>query len=303
MLQKFYGETVLSNTWIYEFYKAFKDGREGVKDKSLSGRSSTSSTESNINQVNEIILDNRFSSLRDIALEVHISHEFVRFILVDILGMRSVSACIVLKELNFLQKQYREQVSLDILDHANFDPTFMKRIITGDETWVYEFDMQTSQQWSEWRTKAKPKPKKLCKSRSKVKVMLLVFFDIGGLVHHEFIPTGQTVNKEYYLDVLNCLRKKIRQNRPEMWKNNSWILHDDNAQSHRAEMVTEFKAKTATTTMDQPPYSPDLATCDFFLFPKLKLPLRGTSFESIEEIKRKSWLENRYQKASTKDFS
>ena len=49
------------------------------------------------------------------------------------------------------------------------------------------------------------------KSCSKVKVMLIVFFDIHGLVHHEFIPTGQTVNKEYYLDVLKRLREKTRQ--------------------------------------------------------------------------------------------
>ena len=105
-----------------------------------------------------------------------------------------------------------------MLDHINFDPTFRKRIITGDETWVYEFDIQTSQQLLEWRTKAEPKPKKPCQSLSKVKVMLTVFFDIRGLVHHEFIPTGQTVNKEYYF--LKRLRKKICQKRPEMLKNN-----------------------------------------------------------------------------------
>jgi len=62
---------------------------------------------------------------------MHISHELVRFILVDILGIRRVSARIVLKELNFLQKQYREQVSLGMLDPANSNPTFMERIITG----------------------------------------------------------------------------------------------------------------------------------------------------------------------------
>jgi len=68
-------------------------------------------------------------------------------------------------------------------------------------------------------------------------------------------------------------------------------------------MVIEFKAKTATNTIDQTPYSPDLAHATF-LFPKLKLLLRGTRFESIEEIKRKSWLELKsLQKASTKDVS
>ena len=92
----------------------------------------------------------------------------------------------------------------------------MERIITGDETWVYKFNIQTSQQSSEWQTRGEPKLKKPSQSRSKVKVMLIVFFDIRGMVHHEFVPEGQTVNKEYYLAVLKCLREKICQKRPDL---------------------------------------------------------------------------------------
>lgn len=40
--------------------------------------------------------------------------------------------------------------------------------------------------------------------------------------------------------------------------------------------------------IDQPPYSPDLTPCDFFLFPKLKLPLRGQRFETLDAIKQSS---------------
>ena len=52
--------------------------------------------------------------------------------------------------------------------------------------------------------------------------------------------------------------------------------------------MTEFLAKHETKVIDQSPYSPDLAPCDFSLFPKLKHPLRGTRHESIEVIKRNS---------------
>ena len=38
-------------------------------------------------------------------------------------------------------------------------------------------------------------------------------------------------------------------------------------------------------TVPHPPYSPDLAPCDFWLFPKLKENLRGSRFETIEEMK------------------
>ena len=47
----------------------------------------------------------------------------------------------------------------------------------------------------------------------------------------------------------------------------------------------EFLAKNNTLVMPQPPYSPDLAPCDFFLFPKLKRPMKGRRYATIEEIK------------------
>ena len=125
-------------------------------------------------------------------------------------------------------------------------------------------------------------------SRSKIKVMLTVFFDYRGVVHYEFLPPGQTVNKEYYLSVMRRLREAIRKKRPDLWKDNSWLLHHDNAPSHTALILREFFAKNSTHIVPQPPYSPDLAPCDYWLFPKLKRPLRGHRFESIEEIQRES---------------
>ena len=84
------------------------------------------------------------------------------------------------------------------------------------------------------------------------------------------------------------LREAIRQKRTELWKNQSWILHHDNAPAHTSMLVREFLAKNKTVIMPQPPYSPDLAPADFFLFPKLKTPMKGKRFATIEEIKEKS---------------
>jgi hypothetical protein len=44
---------------------------------------------------------------------------------------------------------------------------------------------------------------------------------------------------------------------------------------------------TSTKTTVIPPYSPDLPTCDFIIFPKMKLKIKRQSFESIEEIQAK----------------
>lgn len=109
-----------------------------------------------------------------------------------------------------------------------------------------------------------------------------------GVVHYEFLQPSQTVNKEYYLSVMRRLREAVRLKRPDLWKDNSWFLHYDNAPSHIALVLRDHFAKNSTHIVPQPPYSPDLAPCDFWLFAKLKRPLRGHRFESIEEIQAES---------------
>lgn len=121
-----------------------------------------------------------------------------------------------------------------------------------------------------------------------MKVLLTVFFDYQGIVHHEFLPKGSTVTKEYYREVLRRLRESIRRKRPELWRNQSWILHHDNAPAHTSLLVAEYLNKNSVLVLPQPPYSPDLAPCDFFLFPRLKKNLKGKRFDTIEEIQENS---------------
>jgi len=67
-----------------------------------------------------------------------------------------------------------------------------------------------------------------------------------------------------------------------------WILHHDNACAHTSHLVPQFLAKHGTAQLQQPPYSPDLAPCDFFLFPRLKKVPKEHRFEAAEDIKRNS---------------
>jgi len=115
--------------------------------------------------------------------------------------------------------------------------------------------------------------------------MLLTFFDIRGDVHCEFVPNGQTVNQVYYWEVLERLHEKVRQKRPEISANNSWILHHDNAPAHKALSVREFLATKQIALLEHPAYSPDLAPSDFFLFPKIKETLKGRHFDNSDDIR------------------
>ena len=118
-------------------------------------------------------------------------------------------------------------------------------------------------------------------SRSNMKVMLVVFFDWQGAIHSEFIPRVQTVNKEFYVAVLKHLREAVCRKRPQLWTNQSWVLHHNNAPAHVFLLIHSYLAKHQTSIVPHPPYSLDLAPGDFFLFPKLKTTLKGCHFQTI----------------------
>jgi hypothetical protein len=58
------------------------------------------------------------------------------------------------------QQQLDPEVTWDMLDSANEDPEFLKTVITGDETWVYGYDLETKVQLSQWKHSSSPRPKK-----------------------------------------------------------------------------------------------------------------------------------------------
>jgi len=186
-----------------------------------------------------------------------------------------------------LTKQQRDvQVSVcaELLEQVEPDSELMERVITGDESRFFQYDPETKRQSLEWRSKGSPRQKKPCMSKSKVKCMLMCFFDSMGIVHKEWVPAGQTVNQYYYKDILERLRKRVIQVRPNIATN--WILHHDNAPAHAAFSVVQFLTSKGITVMLQPPYSPDLVPCDFFLFKKAKSAMKGHHFESTEDIQR-----------------
>ena len=106
-------------------------------------------------------------------------------------------------------------VCYDLREQVGNNPQILSKVVTGDETWCYGYDPETKQSSSQWQTPNSPKPKKARQVRSNIKIMLISFFDANGIVHKEFVPPGQTVNQQFYLEVLKRLRDSVRKKRPE----------------------------------------------------------------------------------------
>ena len=107
---------------------------------------------------------------------------------------------------------------------------------------------------------------------------------VGGVkksIHQSWLAKGLGLGLGYYVEILREFRKRFRQKRPALFKSGHWHFHQDNAPVHNSILVTDYLTKMGIKTVLHPHYSPELAPCDFWLFPKL----RGCRYETIEELK------------------
>ena len=66
------------------------------------------------------------------------------------------------------------------------------------------------------------------------------FFDSTGMIYMHWVPIGQTVNKEYYVEVLREFRKRFLGKRPALFKSGQWHFHQGNAPVHNSILVTDY---------------------------------------------------------------
>ncbi|UYV78230.1 hypothetical protein LAZ67_16000594 [Cordylochernes scorpioides] len=180
MLTVAYGEATLDRSNVYRWYKMFSEGREDVNDEECAGRPSTSTTDEKINEVEKMILANRRITVREVAEDLNISIGSCHSIFINDLGMRRVAAKFVPKLLNCDQKQHRMNIANEMLGSARDDPNLLQRVITGDEAWVYGYDVETKAQSSQWKLPHEPRPKKARQVRSNVKVYADSFLRLQG---------------------------------------------------------------------------------------------------------------------------
>ena len=82
--------------------------------------------------------------------------------------MRKICAKLVPKNLSVEQKENRLEICQDLLGRLEIEPNFLHKVITRDESWVFDYDRETKWQSEEWPTKISPRPKKAHMSRSRV---------------------------------------------------------------------------------------------------------------------------------------
>ena len=156
MPKEAFDEQALSQARTSEWFKHFKDGQESVEDRKHSGQPSTCTTLEMTAKVREVILEDRLSTMFVIALDCHTGHVSCQCILADELDMRRIVAKFVPRLLNNEQRDHWVQVCTELQNTVRHDPNFLSRVITGDKSWLYDYDPETKQQSSQWKMPSSP---------------------------------------------------------------------------------------------------------------------------------------------------
>jgi histone-lysine N-methyltransferase SETMAR len=105
--------------------------------------------------------------------------------------------------------------------------------------------------------------------------MVSAYFSRCGYVSVEFVPMGQRANSQFFTEmVLPSIEKKLAECPPKL-RTTAAHLHVDNAKPHISKIFIEKIEELGFILVPQPPYFPDLAPCDLFLFGYLKHHLEG----------------------------
>lgn len=283
-LDKCYPDSAPPKSTIEYWFAEFRRGRTSTDDAERSGRPKEAVIPGIIQQVRRLLLNDRKVKVREIAETIGISKGSVGKILHEHLHMKKLLAIWVPHFLNIDQKEQRINDSQRCLEVYNRNPReFLRRYITMDETWIHHYVPEDKQQSAEWVGPGERPSKHVKQDRWAGKVLARVFWDAHGIIFIDYLKKGKTVNKEYYTALVDRLNDEIKKKRPHLSKKKI-LFHQDNARPHKAALTMEKFNELGWELLPHPPYSPDLAPSDYYLFSNLKRWLAGRKFYSDDEV-------------------
>ncbi|KAF7284949.1 hypothetical protein GWI33_013741 [Rhynchophorus ferrugineus] len=109
------------------------------------------------------------------------------------------------RELTFDQKQRNKLVFLD-------------QYVKMDKIWLHHFTLKSNRQLSQWTAHDEPAPKRGKTQQLAGKVMASIFWDAHGIISIDCLEKGRTINSDYYITLLDCLKDEIGEKWPHLEK-------------------------------------------------------------------------------------
>ena len=177
-----YAEKCSNYSTVIHWVRNFKSVYLSVMDEPREGRPTSVETEKNVSTVEKLVKQDRRITVKQLASETRISVDSVEKILHDRLNLNKVSARWVPRLLTADQMKERADCCKHLLRLEANDDLFFQKIVTMDETWIYQFDPESKNESMQWKRTPSPPPKKAKVTQSSGKIMLSCFRDCEG--HH-----------------------------------------------------------------------------------------------------------------------
>lgn len=281
-LKSAYDSQAPSYEFVLKWVHLFETGRENIEDDPRSGRPTTSLTTENIELVREIIEGNPYVTYNEIEALTSLYPPTIHSIIHEHLHLRKVTSRFVPHFLSEKNKKERVRICQENLAKLKDGSWRLYDIITGDESWFYHRHISHKQSNASWIGKEEDPRTVVRQGKFEPKTLFSIFFRTTGVVHISYIDRGKIIDSNSYIeDCLKPMFKDFMKQRPKSGLKNV-KFHHDNAKPHVAQSVINYLNEQKVIIMEHPPYSPDLAPSDFWLFDYVKKQLDNhTDAESL----------------------
>lgn len=272
-----FGENVFARSSCYEWFARFKNNDFSLEDKPRSGRPSVIDND----RLSEMVERKPEYTTHELGEELGVSHTTAWNHLRE-LGLTSKLSEYLPRKLTDPQKHNRVAACITLSERQQNEP-FLDRLVTCDETWIHYDNPVRRRVWSEPGTSLATTVKP---SISDPKVQWCVWWDIRGIIHHELVPRGRSIDSALYRQQLERVEEKLKKTRPSLVNRKGVSFLQDNAPPHRQIMTQKKIFDSKWDIIEYPAYSMDLAPSDYHLFWHLKNFLRGKKMDSLEDVER-----------------
>lgn len=269
-------DSVKENTAQW-WFRRFNQGDTGLEDQERSGRPSVV----NQDEFLALVEQQPCSSTRRLSEELGYSQSTVVRHLHN-MGFVNKNSLRVPHELTNVQAQRRVDLCRELLNNPT-DSRFWKRIVTGDEKWVF---FRNSNGGKQWLQSGQPSQQIVTQNQFEKKVMLCVWWNYEGPVHWELVPNGRAIDGNLYAEQIQLDHDALSIRYTGLLNRGRAILQHDNAPAHTSRTVKrKIQELHGIEVLPHPAYSPDLAPSDYHLFRSLSHFLQRRRFKSEEEVK------------------
>jgi transposase len=116
------------------------------------------------------------------------------------------------------------------------------------------------------------------------KLMVTIFWNVWGIHVIDYVPSGESFNSSRFIEQILPTIAGLPARHAAVRQRKAFVLHLENSPMHTSRAVLETMASIPVQLAPHPPYSPDLAPSDFFLFGHLKGKMIGREFDSPDAL-------------------